>query len=620
MSTTQSLHGAGGERLSVHDVDFDPDALREKYRQERAKRLRQEGNKQYRYLEPKSGSAQLLQDPWAKEEDTREGVKETVEVAVIGAGLGGIQAAVVLRKAGVESLRIIDKAGDFGGVWYWNRYPGAQCDVESYIYLPFLEEMGYIPKERYSHAPEIREHCQAIGKKFDLYKDAYFRTAVQELRWDDAKSEWIVSTDHGDEIRARYLVVCPGGLQQPKLPGIPGIERFAGRAFHASRWDYEFSGGGEEGGLTGLADKRVGVIGTGATALQLVPRLGAAAQQLYVFQRTPTSVSARNNRPTDPEWAQSLQPGWQRERQENFIAATSGAHPDVDLVDDSWTETTKWLTFTGEQTGGQQTDEDDVEAELHDMEVMERIRRRVDSIVSDPAVAESLKPYYRFFCKRPGFHDQYLPTFNRPNVTLVDTQGRGPDEVTETSVIVDGVEYEVDLLVFCTGFDTGNGYLHGKGFDIVGRDGRSLKESWAKGMRTYHGFYSRGFPNLFLMGSTQTSITLNYSHCLLEQAEHIAYVISQARERGATVVETSESAEEEWVARVHAGWTPSRRQFATECTPSFFNNEGKPLDPNGHIYNYLAAGALEFFGMLSSWREDGELSGLELSSTVRRDE
>lgn len=614
MNTPQSSPGAGRQRVTRDDLDFDPEELQEKYRLERAKRLRTEGNKQYVYPETKGSASRFLEDPWSTEGERREPVTDNVEVAIIGAGLGGIQVAVALRKAGVASLCIIDKAGDFGGVWYWNRYPGAQCDVESYIYLPLLEEMGYIPKEKYSHAPEIRKHCQAIGKKFNLYEDAYFRTSVKGARWVNADDAWTVTTDQGDNIKARHLIICPGGLQQPKLPGIRGIERFKGRAFHASRWDYEYTGGGENGELTGLVDQRVGVIGTRATALQLVPHLGASAQQLYVFQRTPTSVSERNNRPTDPHWAANLQPGWQRRRQENFVEATSGMHPDEDMVNDGWTHATRRLTFTGEETGEPPTDADITEPWLEDMRVMERIRRRVGSIVKDSAVAESMKPYYRFFCKRPGFHDEYLPTFNRPNVKLVDTQGRGPDEITETSVIVDGGEYEVDCLVFCTGFDTGNGYLHGKGFDIVGRDGQSLQEYWSNGMLTFHGMYSRGYPNCFFMGSTQTSIPLNYSHCLLEQAEHIAYVIGECRARGAVTVETSKQAEEEWVSRIHAGWTPARKEFALQCTPSFFNNEGKPLDPNGHIYNILSVGALGFFGMLREWRGEGNLKGLELMS------
>ncbi len=599
-------------RTTSEDLGFDPDALREKYRIERERRLRPEGNKQYVYPDDVSLAAQYVSDPWSDPIE-RDPITEAVEVCVIGAGLGGIQAAVLLRDAGVDSMRIIDKAGGFGGVWYWNRYPGAQCDVDAYIYLPFLERMNYTPSEKYSSAKEIREHCEAVAHKFDLYRAALFQTVITEVRWDEANQTWLVGTDRGDRISARYVVVCPGGLQQPKLPGVPGIERFKGSAFHASRWNREFTGGDQDTPMDRLGDKKVAVIGTGATALQCIPHLAEAAAHLYVFQRTPNLVSARDQKKTDPDWFASLPPGWQLERQRNFLAATSGLRPEIDLIDDGWTHQTRFLTFTGESNAGEGASTTYEDAELEDFKVTERIRRRIETSVHDPVVADALKPYFRFFCKRPGFSDNYLASFNRPNVTLVDTDGAGPDEVTETGVVFAGQTYEVDGIVFCTGFDTGNGYLHGKGFDVVGRGGLKLSDYWANGMRTFQGIHSRNFPNCFFMGSTQTSITLNYSHCLLEQAEHIVYTLSECKARGRKTIETSQSAEDDWVAAIHAGWTPSRKRFAIECTPSFFNNEGKPFDPNGHIYNYVAADPLSFFDSLAAWREEGQLRGLELS-------
>jgi cation diffusion facilitator CzcD-associated flavoprotein CzcO len=365
--------------------------------------------------------------------------------------------------------------------------------------------------------------------------------------------------------------------------------------------------------LTGLADKSVAVIGTGTTALQVVPRLGASAKQLYVFQRTPTTVYWRGQRPTDPEWAASLPPGWQLERQRNFVAATSGLAPSIDLVDDGWTHLARNMSFVSFAENLEAPKEDPFTlAEIEDFRVMEMVRRRIEDAVGDPELAEHLKPYYRLFCKRPGFNDEYLPTFLRPNVTLVDTDGRGPDKISEHAIHFDGVSYEVDCLVFCTGYDTGNGYLHGKGFDLTGRNGVQLSDYWRNGMRTFQGVFSRGFPNCMFMGSTQTSISLNYSHCLYEQAQHVAYVIQEARSRGARLIEASANAEEDWVQMIHAGWTPDRKRFALECTPSFFNNEGKPLDPNGHLYNYAAADPLTFFESLNAWREEGSLRGLEL--------
>ena len=276
---------------------FDPDALREKYRQERDKRLRPDGNDQY--VEVTGQFAHYLDDPYV-EPIVRDPIAVDVEVVVVGGGFGGLLAGARLKEAGITDVRLVEKGGDFGGTWYWNRYPGAQCDVESYIYLPLLEEIGYIPKEKYTRAPEILEHSRAIGRHFGLYDGALFQTEVTGMRWDDALGRWLVATNRGDELRARFVCMANGPLHRPKLPAIEGIESFRGHSFHTSRWDYDYTGGDSEGNLTRLAGKRVGIIGTGATAVQVVPHVGAAAEHLYVFQRTPSSIDVRNNRPTDP--------------------------------------------------------------------------------------------------------------------------------------------------------------------------------------------------------------------------------------------------------------------------------------------------------------------------------
>ena len=257
---------------------------------------------------------------------------------IIGGGFAGLIAATRMREAGLDDLRIVEAGGDFGGTWYWNRYPGAQCDIESYCYLPLLEETDYIPREKYSYAPEIFAHAQRIARTFILYDAASFHTRVNALRWDAAIKRWIVSTNRDDAIKARFVVLATGPANRPKMPGIPGIDDFRGHSFHTSRWDYDYTGGDRSGGLHKLAVKRVAVIGTGATAIQCVPPLGTSAQQLYVFQRTSSSVDVRGNKPTDPEWAASLKPGWQRERQENFNDVVTGRPFEVDLVNDAWTD------------------------------------------------------------------------------------------------------------------------------------------------------------------------------------------------------------------------------------------------------------------------------------------
>src|SRR5437763_4211488 len=444
--------------MTTSNVAFDPEGLREKYRAERDKRLRDDGNEQY--VEVAGEFAHFIEAPYGEPGCGRAPLTDEVDVVVIGGGFGGLLAGARLRESGVEDIRLIEKGGDFGGTWYWNRYPGAACDVESYVYLPLLEEIGYIPKEKYSRAPEILAHSRAIGERFDLYRNACFQTEVTELRWDDDARRWIVHTNRGDAMRARFVCMANGPLHRAKLPGIPGIETFKGHAFHTSRWDYDYTGGTSQGNLTGLRDKRVGIIGTGATAVQCVPHVGAAAKQLYVFQRTPSSIDVRANRPTDPEWAESLQPGWHQQRMDNFNILVSGGFQEVDLVSDGWTDIIRKLLVMVRDDGAPEISPETLGAtiELADFEKLEEIRARVDGIVNDPETAEALKPYYRQFCKRPCFHDEYLDTFNRANVTLVDTKGRGVERITEQGVVVDGPAYELACLIYATGFAVGTDY------------------------------------------------------------------------------------------------------------------------------------------------------------------
>jgi cyclohexanone monooxygenase len=591
-------------------LDFDPDALREKYRQERDKRLRSDANAQY--VEIKGDFGHYIDDPYVEPGFTRAALNDEVDALVIGGGFGGLMAAARLREAGLERIRIVEKGGDFGGTWYWNRYPGAQCDIESYIYLPLLEETGYVPKEKYSFAAEIRAHARRIGETFDLYKDALFQTEIKDLRWQEGEKRWLVSTSRGDAIKARYVVMSNGPLNRPKLPGIPGIETFKGHSFHTSRWDYAYTGGDSSGNLTGLADKRVAIIGTGATAIQSVPHLGRAAKHLYVFQRTPSSVDLRGNRPTDPDWAASLTPGWQKRRMENFNILVSGGHQDEDLVSDGWTDIIRSLTSIAAFRTGKTIAPEDIpaEMELADFRKMNQIRARVEDLVADAKTAEALKPWYRQFCKRPTFNDDYLPTFNRPNVTLVDTGGKGVDRVTETSLIVDGVEYEVDCIIFATGFEVGTAYTRRAGFEIHGRDGRTLTDHWSGGLKTLHGFMSHGFPNCFHMGTNQSTLTPNFPHLLEEQARHIVEVIGEARLRQANVVEPTAEAEAGWVQTIKDN-ARANLEFRIACTPGYYNGEGRAGDGAGLFDGLYGPGSLKFFDLIRTWREEG-MDGLAI--------
>ena len=591
------------------DLPFDPGALRDRYRHERDKRLRDDGNEQY--LEVGGKYAHFMEDPYVAPGFTRAPFTDEVEIAVIGGGFGGLLAGARLREAGATDIRFLEKGGDFGGTWYWNRYPGAQCDVESYIYLPLLEELGYVPKEKYAYAPEILAHSRAIGEKYDLYRAACFQTELTELRWDEAGARWILSTNRGDRMRARFVCMPTGPLNRPKLPGIPGIESFAGHAFHTSRWDYAYTGGSSEGILSGLAGKRVGIIGTGATAVQCVPHLGGAAEQLYVFQRTPSSIDVRANRPTDPAWAKSLGRGWHQGRMDNFNILVSGGYQAEDLVSDGWTDIIRKLLVMVQQPGQNLSPEGLAETmELADFQKMEQIRARVDQLVKDEATAAALKPWYRQFCKRPCFHDEYLQAFNRPNVTLVDTQGRGVERVTPKGVVVGGVEYALDCLIFATGFEVGTAYTRRAGCEVFGRGGQRLTEKWAKGVSTLHGMHSRGFPNCFILSPQQAGFTVNFPHLLNEQSKHIAYIVQQARERGVRTVEPSEAAEAEWVATI-LRLARFGLDFLEACTPGYYNNEGKPGALNGQN-GFYGGGSEEYFRLLREWRAAGALEGLEL--------
>jgi cyclohexanone monooxygenase len=595
----------------TEELGFDPDALRARYRAERDKRLRPDGIRQF--VEPTGDFSVYVDDPNVAPGFTREPLTDEVDAVIVGGGIGGLLAGARLREAGLDRIRVIDKAGDFGGTWYWNRYPGAQCDIESYVYLPLLEETGYIPTEKYAKGPEILAYLQSVARRYDLYDDACFQTAISEVRWDEADVRWVVTTNRDDAIRARFVVMSSGPLSRPKLPAIPGISTYQGHTFHTSRWDYDYTGGSSEGGLDGLAGKRVGIIGTGATAVQCVPHLAVSAEHLYVFQRTPSSISERGNAPTDPGWAENLRPDWHRERMANFNALVSGLPQEVDLVGDGWTDIMRKVGGFFAGMPGVDADMAAIAAavELADFQKMEELRARVDETVEDPATAEALKPYYRMFCKRPCFSDDYLPTFNRPNVTLVDTGGQGVDGFTERGAVVGDTEYELDCVVFATGFEVGTAPTKRAGFDAVGRDGARLSQKWAEGFSTFHGLHSHGFPNMFHLGITQTGLTINFPHMLDEQTSHVAHIVAHCQKEGATYVEAAPDAEAEWVATIDRLQVLTEG-FLLECTPGYFNQEGNPRGGHSLLAGQYGEGSVAFFALLHQWREEGRLAGLAI--------
>ncbi len=596
---------------NVAALGFDPQALRRKYREERDKRVRSDGNEQY--IEPKGDFAHYLDDPYIETKIERGPMAVETTVLVIGGGFSGLLAGARLKENGVEDFRIIEKAGDFGGTWYWNRYPGAACDTESYIYMPLLEETGYMPVAKYARAPELLEHSRRIGRHFGLYDKAIFQTEITDLRWLEAESVWLATTNRDDRIRARYIVLAGGLLHRAKLPGLPGIASYKGHSFHTSRWDYAYTGGNSMGGLTGLKDKVVGIIGTGATAVQCVPHLGAGAKQLFVFQRTPSSVDFRNDHPTDQAWAQSLKPGWQKERMDNFSAVVSGEPFDEDMVNDGWTDLIGNILLPARRAmlRGEAVEDPMKLMQVADYQKMERVRARIDSVVKDKATAAALKPWYDQFCKRPCFHDQYLDTFNLPNVTLVDTQGKGVERITGKGVIANGREYELDCLIYSTGFEVGTDYTRRIGFEVTGRDGLTLTKKFENGAETLHGLFSRGFPNLFLVTTMQAGQSANFQHMLAEQARHIGWTIGQAVKRDVKTMEASQAAESEWID-VIIKLSKMRAPFLQECTPGYYNNEGRLTERTMKNGGYVK-GPNSYIKVLEDWRAEGTFPGLEIA-------
>jgi cation diffusion facilitator CzcD-associated flavoprotein CzcO len=590
---------------------IDHEALRQRYRAERDKRLRPDGTAQY--VEPSGRFATLVEDHYTERVE-RPPRHDEVEVAVIGAGFAGLATGAMLVEAGIDDFLIIDGAGGVGGVWYWNRYPGAMCDTAAMVYLPLLEETGTVPSMKYVLAPEINAHAERMARRWDLHRRCLLSTQVSHLEWVEKAGRWRISSDRGDELMARYVTMGTGPLHRPKLPGIPGLDAFQGACFHTARWDYALTGGDPSGApMTGLETKRVGIIGTGATAVQVVPVVARDAAELYVFQRTPSSIDVRNNHAIDPEWFDNLTPGWQSAWLMNFAVLQTGGQAEVDLVQDGWTDISKriWARIR-ERTGGGGFTMEDVRLayEESDDEKMEEIRARVDAVVEDPGTAAALKPWYRQLCKRPCFHDEYLQAFNRDNVHLVDTRGKGVTRIDTDGCWVGDNDFRIDVLVIASGFEVGTDIGRRCGFETVGRDGITLSERWAAGMSSLHGMHVTGFPNLFVVGpQQQANLISNITHNQVEAARTIAAILSAARERGATRVEVTPEAEAAWtapMAEAEQGILGS-----PDCTPGYYNNEGGPVGRRERLNaGRYPGGAPAYFSYIEHWRTTGDFEGL----------
>lgn len=584
---------------------MDNSDIYQRYEQERNKRLRSDGREQYQRVDGQF--ANFNQAPWIKQANSRKAVNLETQTLIVGGGLGGILAAINLKKNNINDFIIIDNGEDFGGVWYWNKYPGCMCDIESYIYLPLLEEMDFIPSQKYIPAAEIASYLRQLSERYQLYERTYFQTALTQSSWDEERGSWMSQTSLGDSIISQYVVLSTGFLSKPKLPSIPGIADFKGKSFHTSRWDYDYTGGSAEGDLQHLNDKRVAVIGTGASAVQCIPHLASAAKQLFVFQRTPVAVGGQSNMPTDVTWFTNQPAGWQKARSDNFNGLMEGIPAEVNLVNDEWTDLTKYFDYENKNLS---------EAwENADLRKMDEIRERVQAKVKDESLARKLMPWYKWLCKRPCFHDSYLDSFNRENVHLIDTSGKGVDKITEDAIVVAGQSYALDCIIYATGYEVGTAFESRCNLKMFGRDGVSLTETWGNSHQSLHGFMTRNFPNMLVMSLNQSALAVNFSYMISEQAKHVAWIIEQCQKRQLCSVEPYAEAENAWGQEVLK--TGERTlNYHVNCTPSFFNEEGQ-LNDDAIKKGPYSGGALNFIEILSNWREQGDMAGLELTRSKK---
>jgi cation diffusion facilitator CzcD-associated flavoprotein CzcO len=595
---------------------FDQAVVDEKYLSERDKRL---VTGRTETIDLRSAQFSRYRDDPFTQRAERVPVATDVDVVIVGGGIAGLLAGVALRKAGLERICIIDEAGGVGGTWYWNRYPGVMCDVESYIYMPMLEELGYVPTRKYAYGEEILSHLENIAVRYQLSRDALFHTSVRGAEWNESSARWRIRTDCNDELTSRYYVLAVGILNLQKIPSLSGLEDFEGHSFHTARWDYNYTGGAARESLSRLETKAVGLVGSGASGIQCVPALAESAKHLFVFQRTPSAIGERNNRPTEKNFGEGFAAGWQRARMDNFQALMMGQVTDLDLVDDGWTR-----HYAALQHPLLNKEVSNAAFRRHveelDFAIMEWHRNRIAEDVSDLSTAEALKPYYRYLCKRPCFHDEYLQSFNRSNVTLVDCPS-GIERVTSSGIVANGTKFDVDCIILGTGFEAERTPLPERtGHEIVGRAGISLEAKWSHGAQTLFGIMSSGFPNLFIMPAPaqQAVVTVNYTQLAVLGAEFIGRAVALFEQRGFDVVDVEDDAEVGWTQGIVDSFVDSST-FLSTCTPSRINNEGHPESLNPRNGNF-GVGMGDWFAYretLEHWldaaRYHGEFRGIKFA-------
>jgi len=473
--------------------------------------------------------------------------QDRFDAVVVGAGFSGLYMLHRLRDRLGMSVRVLEAAADVGGTWFWNRYPGARCDSESYFYSfsdrlseDLLEEWTWT--ERFAAQPEILDYLRHVADRFDLRKDIRFDTQVVGADYDDTTGRWTVRTDQGAEISATYLITAVGCLSTTNLPDFPARDSFRGEWYHTGVWPHEgvdFTG------------KRVAVIGTGATAVQAIPEIAEQAGHVYVFQRTANYDIAGGNRPMDAEDGRKIKDNyreiWQTTRETGFgFPYHIQDRPALSVTDE---ERERVFREAWERGGFRlgTTFNDLLLDEDANETAAEFLRARIRERVADPEIAELLSPRdHPFFTKRPPLENGYYETFNRSNVTLVDLKKAPIRGITPAGVRTADAEYEVDTIVYATGFDAMTGTLFKLG--IRGRDGRLLQDKWTHGAHSYLGIATAGFPNLFMITGPQSPSVLSNMPVSIEQhVDWITDCLRHLRERGADTIEAMPEAEDDWV-------------------------------------------------------------------------
>lgn len=645
---------SNGRHVETVSQDGDTDVMA-KYAEERDKRLREDGESQFVQLHKSSKFKYMTYDPWLPANGAVTGFKLSQDdqlhfkFVLKGAGYAGLLYAARLIEAGYspDDIVLVDYASGFGGTWYWNRYPGLMCDVAAEVYMPLLEETGYIPIMKYASGSELREHADRIAKTYGLSERAIFRATIEDAIWNERKSAWELNVvqeqgpKQGEEatkartvVSGDYVFSLSGVLNYPKLPNLPGMESFRGHQFHTSRWDYNYTGGSETNfDLHNLKDKRVALVGTGATAVQVVPQLARWAKQLYVAQRTPSAVDVRGQIPIDRQEFEAKianTRGWQQSERENMAAFVSDVSPKPmkNMVNDQWTTIPTYAALVG---GPNDVDFRKTQSITEHVERLyktdlfrqDRIRTRVREVVRDPSTAKRLQPWYPSWCKRPCFHDQYLPAFNQDNVALLDTEGRGIDRLTSDGIVVRGEEVKIDVLIWASGFTLGGGADSLGQYVVRGRNGLSMSQKIEKGgYATLHGAVTRDFPNFFLPGPSQAGATANQVHMIELVCEHTIHMIKSAERRGCgkkVLIEPTLAAEEDWANRVAA--SAVAMAAVQGCTPGYINREGTRSNEDMPLEEKMKAarmatwgkGILDYARILKEWRADDNMNDLDIT-------